>query len=367
MKDAAGRHQSGEDTVNALSSPLLLVIFLGSASVIWGAGIFLSDSTDVLCHRLHLGEALGGVILLAIATNLPEVAITASAALSHQVGIAVGNILGGIAIQTAVLALLDAVGVRPRRPLTYLAASLTLVLECALVLAMLTVVVMATQLPESLIVARLTPGVILIVLLWIIGLTLVRKARRGLPWPGGGNAGESPENGGETQAAQAKRARLQKTSLGRAALVFGVGAAATLVAGVFATRSGEVLFGRLGLSGVVFGATVLAAATALPEVTTGLTSTRLCDYQLAVSDILGGNAFLPVLFLLATVLSGKAVLPAAHHSDIYLTALGGLLTIVYLIGLIFRPRRQWLRMGPDSIAVLVLYAVGIAGLALIRT
>lgn len=139
------------------------------------------------------------------------------------------------------------------------------------------------------------------------------------------------------------------------------------MAGVLATLSGKELFGRLGMSSVVFGATVLAAATALPEVTTGLASTRLGDYQLAVSDILGGNAFLPVLFLLATVLSGEAVLPRAHHSDIYLTALGGVLTIVYLVGLVFRPRRQWLRMGPDSIAVLVLYAVGIAGLALVAT
>jgi hypothetical protein len=35
--------------------------------------------------------------------------------------------------------------------------------------------------------------------------------------------------------------------------------------------------------------------------------------------------------------------------------------------LVFRPRWQWLRMGPDSIAVLALYAVGIAGLALVST
>lgn len=352
--------------MSGLASPLLLVIFLACAGVIWGAGVILSDSTDVLCRRLRLGEALGGVILLAVATNLPEVAITTSAALAQQVDIAVGNILGGIAIQTAVLAVLDAAGVRPRRPLTHLAASLTLLLEAALVVAMLLVVVMSTQLPESVIVARLTPGAVLIALFWVAGLLLVRRARRGLPWPGGGSP--CPPEKGDSEmaaAAAAKRARLAKMGLARAALIFAVGAAATLVAGVLATLSGEELFGRLGMSGVVFGATVLAAVTALPEVTTGLASTRLGDYQLAVSDILGGNAFLPVLFLLATLLTGEAVLPRAHHTDIYLTALGGLLTIVYLTGLVFRPRRQWLRMGPDSITVLILYAVGIAGLALI--
>ena len=79
----------------------------------WYAGIKLSDTTDVLATRLHLGEALGGLILLAIATNLPEIAITVSAALAGNLGIAIGNILGGIAIQTVVLVALDAVR-RPR-------------------------------------------------------------------------------------------------------------------------------------------------------------------------------------------------------------------------------------------------------------
>jgi cation:H+ antiporter len=38
------------------------------------------------------------------------------------------------------------------------------------------------------------------------------------------------------------------------------------------------------------------------------------------------------------------------------------LTVVYGWGLITRPHRQVLRMGVDSLAVLALYAVGIAGL-----
>lgn len=322
-------------------SLLLLAVFLACAAAIWLAGVKLSNTTDVLAERLHLGAALGGMVLLAVATNLPELAITASAALAHQLDVAVGNILGGIALQTVVLAVLDGAGVRPRKPLTYLAASLTLLLEAALVVALLLVVVMATQLPADLIAFRLTPGPVLIAVLWVVGLVLLRRAGRGLPWHQGGTAPDGqqhPQGHARTQTEQ--QATRKGTSTGRAALVFGVAAAVTLVAGVLIERSGEELFGRWGMSGVLFGATMLAAATALPELSTGLTSTRLGDYRLAMSDIFGGNAFLPVLFLLATLLSGGAVLPRAHRSDIYLTALGALLTVVYLVGLVFRPQRS---------------------------
>lgn len=112
----------------------------------------------------------------------------------------------------------------------------------------------------------------------------------------------------------------------------------------------------------LFGATVLAAVTALPEISTGLTAVRLDDYQLAVSDIFGGNAFLPVLFLLASIVSGRAVLPDLTAIDIYLAGLGGLLTTVYVTGVIFRSRYQFWRMGLDSLVVLLLYGVGILGL-----
>ncbi len=148
-------------------------------------------------------------------------------------------------------------------------------------------------------------------------------------------------------------------------LVFLAGAAVTLVAGVLLERSGEAIAEHIGMSGVLFGSTVLAAATSLPEVSTGLTSIKMGDYQLAVSDIFGGNAFLPVLFLLASLISGKAVLPHAGRIDIYLTGLGILLTSIYLFGMIFRPRQQIARMGIDSFLVLVLYVLSVLGLVAI--
>ena len=352
--------------MTSFSSPVLLAVFVLCAVVIWLAGVKLTQTTDVLEQRWHLGEALGGVILLAVATNLPEIAITTTAALAHHLDVAVGNILGGIALQTVVLVALDAAGVRPRKPLTHLAASLTLVLEGAMVVALLVVVVMSTQLPPTLMVWRVAPGAVLIALLWMVGLLLIRRAGRGLPWR---PHGHEPDPGGARQGVAARPPAITGTrpamSTGRAVGIFTIAAAATLVAGVVIERSGEEVFGRWGMSGVLFGATVLAAATALPELSTGLASARIGDYRLAISDIFGGNAFLPVLFLVAGVLSGQPVLPAAHRTDIYLTALAGLLTVVYMVGLIFRPQRQFLRMGLDSITVLVLYLLGIAGLTVI--
>jgi cation:H+ antiporter len=349
--------------VSGLPSWLLLAIFLASAAVIWFSGIKLSDTTDVLAQRLHLGSALGGLILLAVATNLPEIAITVSAASAHHLDVAVGNILGGIAIQTVVLVALDAFGVRVRKPLTYQAASLVLVLEGALVVLVLLIVVAGTQLPPTLLHARLTPDVLLIAGAWVAGLLLINQASGSLPWADSGDAPDTqPDPRGTRRTKKEAAASEQGVSTTRAAIVFGVAAVATLVAGVVIERSGEQFFGDLGLSGVLFGSTVLALATSLPELSTGITSARMGDYQLAMGDIFGGNAFLPVLFLPATLISGSAVLPAAHASDIYLTGLGAALTIVYMAGLIFRPRRQFVRLGADSIVVLVLYLVGIAGL-----
>jgi cation:H+ antiporter len=351
--------------ITGLPLPALFAVFAAAGFAVWLAGTRISNASDVLSRRLGLGEVLGGMIFLALATNLPEVAITVTAAIDHHLGIAIGNILGGIAIQTVVLVVLDVVGV-PEQPLTNRAASLVLVLEGMLVIAVLVLVIMGTRTSSSAIFARMTPAGVGIAVCWVAGLWLIGRARRGLPWHEQGNPPDGQEvPRGYAEAHRERRAREGGRDTRSAAVEFAVAGVVTLAGGVALAQSGERIATHVGLSGVLFGATVLAAVTALPEVSTGLAAMRLGDYQLAVSDIFGGNAFLPVLFLLATLVSGQAVLPGAQGSDVYLTALAILLTTVYLWGLIFRPPRQWLRMGPDSILVVVLYALGIAGLVVV--
>jgi len=339
----------------------LVGLFIIAAAVIWVAGIQLSKMTDVLDDRLHLGSALGGLIVLAVATNLPEIAITVSAGLAGNIEVAAGNILGGIALQTVVLVILDAFGKRGRdaKPLTYRAASLGLVLEAVVVVAVLAVVISGSQLPSGLIFARLSPDVVLITAIWVVGLFLVQRAGKGLPWH---ESGRAPDASSHQSGHRTRKHEPPRISTAKAAVIFAVAALATLVAGVVLEQAGDTASSTLGFSGVFFGATVLALATSLPEISTGLQAVKQGDDNLAMSDIFGGNGFLPVLFLVATLLSGKAVLSQANASDIYLTAIASLLTLVYIVGLIFRPTRRIAGMGVDSLVVLLLYLAGVAGL-----
>jgi cation:H+ antiporter len=117
--------------MSGLGTPALLAIFLAAAWATWVAGVNLAKATDLLDDRYGLGEALGGMILLSVAGSLPELAITLSAAVSGDLGLAAGNLIGGVAMQTLVLVIADRF-VRGSRPLSTAAGSLIPALEGAI-------------------------------------------------------------------------------------------------------------------------------------------------------------------------------------------------------------------------------------------
>ena len=351
--------------MSGLASPLLLLILVGASAATWMAGILLSKATDALDSRLGLGDALGGLILLSIAGSLPELAITISAAAQGNLPLAAGNLIGGIAIQTMVLLVCDfAVG--PARPLTYLVGRLTPVLEGLLVIVLVAGVEMGALLKSSTAIAsRVSPASLGIVVVWIVGLYVINRASKDPRWsismPGSRPGRRRHER---TQPEQAHP--FSGSSTARVAMLFGLASAVTLAAGVALEESGNELANRLSLNGVIFGATVLAFATALPEISSGIAAVALGDHALAMGDILGGNAFQVCLFLVADLVAGKPVLPSAGNLNAWLAALGVALTAVYGFGVIIRPTRCHVRLGPDSLLALALFGLGIAGLFFVR-
>ena len=206
-----------------------------------------------------------GLILLAVVTNLPEIAITASASLSGELGIAVGNILGGIAIQTAVLVLVDAFGVRGVRSLSYRAASLSLVLEGTLVIIVLAVTVMSSQLPSSVIFGRVTPGGSSSSCAGWSALCCSTRPKASALVGGAGAPGSQRVPKGTARARKDRDARNKGISTTQTLAFFAVASVITLIAGAALEQSGEIIAGRIGMNGILFGSTVLAAATPCPR------------------------------------------------------------------------------------------------------
>ena len=210
---------------------------------------------------------------------------------------------------------------------------------------------MGALLPEHVRIGSVSPASIAIVLTWLGGIYTLRRVRSEHRWevsaPGaqpGRTRRQRRHPAGEPKPAGSAR---------KAIAIFALASLFTLAAGVVLEVSGNTLADRAGINGVIFGATVLAFATALPEVSSGLAAVRVGDHQLAVADIFGGNAFQVSLFLVADLVAGQPVLPFAGDLNAWLAGLGIVLTTVYAWGVIVRREGCTLRLGLDSIIVIV--------------
>ena len=336
--------------MSSLPIPLLMLIFVLAAGIVWWSGVRLSRTTDSLDTRLDLDDAFGGLVVLAIVTNLPDLAIVTTAAIAGDLGIASGNLLGGVAIQVIVLAILDARG--GGIPLSSRTRTLVPALEAVMVIVSLSLVVLGAQL-DPMTYFRVEPAALILLLAWLGGLLVVQHANKNMAWELDEDEDRPPVMEENPEAG---------SSMKRLVGMFVLAASLTLAGGFLLERSSSAMATEFGIDGVVFGATVLAAATTLPDLSTGMQSVKMGNYQLVISQVFGAVAFLPVLFLVANLVTGSAVLPSANGSNLYLAAFGVVLMAVYLVGVLVRSDRTVLRLGLDSWLVIAIYAVGMYGL-----
>jgi cation:H+ antiporter len=347
--------------MSAFATPWLVLVFAAGVTATWVAGVTLSKTTDALDVRLGLGDELGGIILLAIAGSLPELAITVSAAARGNLPLAAGNLIGGIAVQTMVLVVCDIAAGR-ERPLTFLVGALTPVLEGLLVILVVSAVLMGALLkPATAIGGVVSPGSIAIVAVWLTGIFVINRVRKEPRWSVT-MPGSQPGRRHRRDAHPEPHRPFENRSTANVALFFAAACAVTLVAGVGLELSGNTLADRAGINGVIFGATVLATATALPEISSGIAAVQLGDNALAIGDIFGGNAFQVCLFLLADLIAGAPVLPTTGRLNSWLASLGVALTAIYASGVVVRPHRCRAGVGPDSLLAIAVFALGVAGM-----
>lgn len=338
-----------------LSLVWLFVFFAGLAAVVGFAGTHMAKTADRLADRTGLGETLMGAVFIGASTSLSGITTSVTAAASGAPTMAISNTIGGIAVQTAFLALADLTS-RDRANLLVRCASPSALYQGVLQLSLLTLALLGALAPP-LTLWSISPASPVLLLAYLTGLYFMRGSDDRTI-----HDVERPAE--ERDEAETKEDPEQGPSTGRLWAAFALDAALTTAAGWGIGQVGLSLIQRTGLSESAVGGLLTAITTSLPELVTVLGAVRRRAYDLATGDILGGNCF-DVLFLAASDVGYRDGSLFAHFAprmqQMFLLTI--LLVSVLLLGMLRTRRKRVRSWAGESVAVVVLYLVGAVVLA----
>lgn len=336
--------------------------FCLSAAGVIAAGVALAKSAEIIAEKGRLGGLWVGSILLAGATSLPEMATSVSASWMGIPDIAVGNVFGSNLFNIFIIAvadLLDGRGsiLRKASPGHMLAALFGIILSGMGAVAILV--------PFGLHVGGVGLDTMLIAVVYLLGVRMLGRFERRAPE-------DQPhfeiESGDGAMARWDGISRLgRQWSLQTAYVVFAFASVVTVVAGVQLSRTGDAIATSTGLGATFVGSILIAAATSLPEVVTTLAAVMAGSFDLAVGNVLGSNMFNMLILLLADVsYRGGPILAAVQQTHVVINLMGGVLSAIVVIGLFYRSKRTYGRLGPDSVAIVLTYGMALVLLYTMR-
>lgn len=329
-----------------------LIAFAAAALVVAWTGTRLSAIADRLADRLELGEAFVGAVFLGAVTSLSGLVTTVTAGLDGFPELAASNAIGGIAVQTAWIALAD-LSYRPAN-LEHAAASVPNLTNAVLLIALLTLPLLAALLP-AVSVLDVHPATLGIFVVYIYGLRLVRQAQKRPMW--------LPLRTKTTKEDVADEESARGPSTTRLWLQFALFASMVAVAGWVIARAGESIVVHTGLAEAAVGALVTGASTSLPELVVSVAAVRRGALTLAVGNIVGGNGFDVLQLAAADVAYREGSLYHAVGAKVpFLIVLTLLMTAVLVLGLVRREERGVANIGAEGVTILVLYVLGVIAL-----
>ena len=332
-----------------------VAVFAGAAALTVAGAIRMAGLGDTLADRTGWGEAIFGALFFGATSSLSGIVITAVTAATENPELAYSNAVGGIAAQTLALALADAF--YRRGNLEHAAASLSNILFGCLLIALLTLVVLASFVPPAT-VAAIHPLSVVLVAVYVGGLKLIQRSSDDPMWTAVRTGGTRQDEPADDDAADVRSTR---SIWGEFAVVGG-----SVAAGGWAISiSAESIVATTGLAAGLVGAVLLGLVNAIPEAVTAVAAVRRGALTLAIAAILGGNCFDALNLVVGDVaLRGGSLYHAAAPDQLFLTLASVLMTVVVVAGLLIRQRSGPGRVGFEGITLVGIYAAILVVLAL---
>jgi len=338
---------------NAASYPIWanLLIFAVAAGVIWVAGGRLTRALDAIAARTRLDHVFVGMLLLGGITSLPELANVANASAIGNPSLAVNNLLGSAAINILLLAVADAlVG---RKAVTSIVAQPSTMMMAALCMIVLMIIAGLVVLDDVAIgplgIGSLSVGILCVGFLWLAA-GHDERARWSV----------KKEDAGKKQPDK-KVSKAPMTILWVRVVLHG---ALLFAAGYSLSQTGDAIAEQADITSAIVGFALIGTATSLPELVTVIAALKLRRPEMAFGQVLGTN-FINLLLLPIGdwIFEGEPVMNTLGAFETVSALLGAVLIGIFMVGLLEHRNRTIFKMGVDSAAVIITFALGAALLA----
>jgi len=326
---------------------LIWVQFLICASIVVFAGIKLAKYGDIIAEKTGLGGAWIGVVLLSVATSLPELFTGISAvALVGAPDLTIGNLFGANTWNLFNLALLD---IASRNVPLLTRVSMGHLLTAGLGMILMTIAAAGIFISAAGIdlgiggIGIYSP---IILLLYLLMVKMIFKHERQQSTRSQGDVEETAQYG--------------HVSLARTYICCAIAVAFVIGAGTWLAFLGDRIADITGLGASFVGSLLIAFTTTLPEFSVSFSALKLGAVNMAVANMVGSNLFnMAIIGMIDPIYVRGPIL--AYVSQIHiLTALVVLLmTGIFIAGLVFPPQRKT-RLGASwyAIALIVVFLIG---------
>lgn len=257
---------------NGLTDTLLgsLLLFTAGVLLLIKGGDWFVDSAVGIAKRFCVPEIIIGATVVSIGTTLPEVMVSATAAMNNNGAVAYGNAIGSIICNTALIAALT-IAIRPAP-----------VNRKAITMPVLFFFISAAIYIVAAYVFQAFDRWLGIVMLCVFAIYMFLTIRQGFK-----NPVEADEAHGEEDSASGSLIK---------DLVVLIASAALIAVGADMLEGSSVSLATMaGIPTEVVGVTIVALCTSLPELVTAVTALAKGHGALSLGNIIGANIFNLVL------------------------------------------------------------------------
>ncbi len=273
-----------------MKDAILLFVF-GLILLIKGGDWFVDGATGI-AKRFRIPDILIGATVVSIGTTLPEVMVSATAAVGGQSAMAYGNAIGSVICNTALIAAIT-IAIKPAE-----VERKTLIIPvCFFFGAVIFYSIMAYALGEF-------PRWAGILLLTTFVVYMVMTVYKALTSPDRKPVILTPEEKEEEPE--------EKTSLLKEIAFLVVGAALIAVGADLLVDKGTYIAQAIGVPETVISLTFVALGTSLPELVTAITSLIKGRGALSLGNLIGANLFNLVLVSGMAITIAPFVVPVGN-------------------------------------------------------